>query len=492
LLAAPPGTDPSIPEGEKDAENLRKLGLVATTNSEGATPLKAKVGKWTPELNKWFHGFKRVFIPEDNDDVGRAFAREKARALAGIVPDIRIVSFPDVPEGEDVSWWLEHGHTKEEYLARCEAAPKWRGGATLQSIRASQVTMRAIQWLWPGRFALGKLGILAGLPDEGKSMLLNHIAARITRPEKHKWPNSEGEAPPGNVILLTAEDDPEDTVAPRLEAAGADRDRVEIVSMVRETDAQGHEGERMFRLADDLALLRQKVEAVGNVRAILIDPVTAYLGKAGTIDSYRDSDVRAVLTPLVYLARELHIAVIVVMHFNKKIDVTNALLRISNSLAFGGVARHVFSITDDEENGRKLMARAKNNIAAKTDNQTLAFHFDTREVGSDPDTGEVIRAPFVVFEPGYVDVTATEALSAVNENKAPAERDRAKRFVLDLLAGGEEIPATEVKAAAEANGLSWRTINRAKDELKEKDGLTIIVDKDRSKQDGKWFWKLEV
>jgi hypothetical protein len=441
-------------------------------------------------LNRWFQGIQRVFILEDNDEVGRKFAGEKAAALTGIVPDIRIVSFPDVPEGENVTYWLEHGHTKDDLLARCEAASKWDAAGTLQSVRASEVTMRSVRWLWLGRFALGKLGILAGLPDEGKSMLFNYAAARVTRPDQNKWPNDEGVAPLGNVIILTGEDDVEDTVVPRLLAAGADLDRVEIVNMVRDRDEQGHDRERMFSLADDLALLRRKIEEVGDVRVILIDPVTAYLGKAGTVDAYRDSDVRAVLTPLVHLARELHIAIIAIMHFNKKVDVTNALLRISNSLAFGGVARHVFSVTDDEENGRKLLARAKNNIAARSNNQTLAFHFETKEVGRDPDTGEEIRAPFVVFEPGYVDVTATEALSAVNANKSPAQCDQAKQFLTELLAGGAEVPADDVKEAGQAHGYSWRTIKRAKEALKKTDGINISVTKERGVPDGKWVWKL--
>ena len=108
-----------VPEGEKDANSLAKLGVIATTCSEGAKP-----GSWASELNKWFEGVEQVFIPEDNDDPGRAFAQAKARALSGIVPDIRIVSFPDVPDGEDVSYWLEQGHSIQEYLARCEAAPR--------------------------------------------------------------------------------------------------------------------------------------------------------------------------------------------------------------------------------------------------------------------------------------------------------------------------------------------------------------------------------
>ena len=43
----------------------------------------------------------------------------------------------------------------------------------------------------------------------------------------------------------------------------------------------------------------------------------------------------------------MKVAIIAVMHFNKKMDVTNALLRISDSLAFGAVARHVYGVIDD-------------------------------------------------------------------------------------------------------------------------------------------------
>jgi putative DNA primase/helicase len=484
-LAKSRSVDVFIPEGEKDADTLAALGLVVTTSSEGATPTWAKTGKWTPELNRWFYGARRAFILEDNDEIGRAFACEKARALDGIVPDIRIVSFPDVPEREDVTYWLKE-HTKEQLLERCEAAPRWEGGATLQSVRASAVTQRAVTWLWADRFALGKLGILAGLPDEGKSLITDYLAARVTR--ELSWPNGEGKAPQGNVILLTAEDDPEDTVVPRLVAAGADLDRIEIVQMVRErSDKDGREQERMFNLARDLPLLRRKIEEFGSVRVILIDPVTAYVGTSKTVDIFRDSDVRAVLTPLVHLTRELRIAIIVVMHFNKKIDVTNALLRISNSLAFGGVARHVFSITDDPESGRKLMARAKNNLAAKADNKTLAFHFDERETGTDPDTGARIKAPFIVWEPGYVDVSATEALSAAAESKSPGQRDKAKELLRAILGGGP-MRMKEVEEAAKAHLIAKRTLERAKDEM----GIaTRRTRKDEYENLGKgWVWQL--
>src|SRR5262249_56580511 len=132
--------------------------------------------------------------------------------------------------------------------------------------------------------------------------------------------------PLGNVILLTAEDDIKDTVIPRLMAARADLKRVHIVKMMREAGK-----ERMFSLVTDLHVLRQKVLDVGNVKAVLIDPISAYLG-IGKVDSFRATDVRAVLSPLKTFAEELRATMLGILHFNKKTDVTNIMLRVSDSL----------------------------------------------------------------------------------------------------------------------------------------------------------------
>jgi DNA polymerase bacteriophage-type len=264
LIAARPDEAIWICEGEKDADNVAALGLIATTNPEGA-------GKWTTDLNKWFVGKKRVNILEDNDPAGRAHAAKVAAAMHGVgVPNIRIVLFPELKEHGDVSDWLAQGHGKDDLFARADAAPKFDGSSALKSARASTYKKTAVQWIWPGRFAIGKLGIIAGLPDEGKGQVLCDVAARVTRGSL--WPCNEGHALQGNVVLLTAEDDIEDTVVPRLEAAHADLKCIEIARMVRE---QGKD--RMFSLVTDLELLRQKVIEVGSVRMVQIDPISAAL-----------------------------------------------------------------------------------------------------------------------------------------------------------------------------------------------------------------------
>src|SRR5262249_29689282 len=90
-----------------------------------------------------------------------------------------------------------------------------------------------------------------------------------------------------------------------------------------------------------------------------------------------------------------------------------------DSLAFGAAARHVYGAIDDSDNGRKLLVRAKNNLACRDSAGTLAYRFNSKTVGHDPDKGNVpIIAPYVEFDSGYVDVTATEAMHAANEFKS--------------------------------------------------------------------------
>ena len=475
-----------IVEGEAKVDLLRSWNVPATCNAGGA-------GKWKPEHSAFLQGADVVILP-DNDQPGRKHRDVVGASLQGIAASIRVLDLPNLPPKADVKDWATAGGTVEQFhdlierkakpwaphSATSEAGPKAKqqeenAPAVLTSARASSFEMTGIEWLWPDRFAIGKVGLIAGLPDEGKGQVLSDMAARITCGEK--WPCDEGAAPQGNVLLLTAEDDISDTVVPRLAAAGANLDRVEIIKMVRLGDR-----ERMFSLVTDLDLLRQKIIEVGDVRLIQIDPISAYLG-VGKIDSFRGTDVRGVLTPLVDLAIELRVAIIAVMHFNKKVDVTNALLRISDSLAFAAVARHVYGVIDDAEHERKLFVRAKNNVAISARNKTLAFRFGAHNVGTDRKTGKPICAPHILWDPQHVDVTATEAMQAATDARSAAPRDDAKKFLRDILASGP-VAKADVLEAADANSISERTLRRAKTEL------NIVVRKEGFGTDGKWTWQL--
>jgi hypothetical protein len=107
-----------------------------------------------------------------------------------------------------------------------------RSGPELIAQCAADVMPEPVEWLWPGRIALGKLTLIAGEAGLGKSQVSIAMAAAVTT--GGEWPCSEGRAPQGHVVILSAEDGAADTVVPRLMAAGADLHRVQIVSAVRD------------------------------------------------------------------------------------------------------------------------------------------------------------------------------------------------------------------------------------------------------------------
>src|SRR5438477_12129013 len=92
---------------------------------------------------------------------------------------------------------------------------------------ASEIVARPVAWLWPGRLALGKLAMLDGDPGVGKSLVTLDLCARLSTGQ----PFPDGSSGPGpcNSLVLDAEDDGEDTVRPRLQALGADLDRVFVL-----------------------------------------------------------------------------------------------------------------------------------------------------------------------------------------------------------------------------------------------------------------------
>jgi putative DNA primase/helicase len=133
LLAAPVEEPVWACEGEKDADSVAALGLVATCHSEGA-------GKWTDDLNEWF-AERVVYVVEDDDQPGRRCAKKRARQLSAVAAEVRIVSFAGVENVKDATEFLEAGHTKEELVALAEASPVFQQRVTIQVVPGSIADM---------------------------------------------------------------------------------------------------------------------------------------------------------------------------------------------------------------------------------------------------------------------------------------------------------------------------------------------------------------
>jgi putative DNA primase/helicase len=198
------------------------------------------------------------------------------------------------------------------------------GGASADGIVsrvASSIKPEPVTWIWPQRIPRGKLSILGGHPGEGKTLLSTYMAAVVST--GGRWPDGPM-AEAGNVIILSGEDDPADTILPRLIAHGADLSRIHILEAVR---VEGQE--RWFSLIEDLPRLEQKLAEIGGASLMIVDVIDSYIGT--TTNSHRNADVRRVLGPLKDVAARHRMAVLGLTHFSKSVQ-ERAVLRFTGSI----------------------------------------------------------------------------------------------------------------------------------------------------------------
>lgn len=179
LRAARAGETVYITEGEKCADALRRLGLVATTNSGGA-------GKWRAAYSEHLRGADDVVIFADNDEPGEKHARQVWESVRAIVPAARIVRFPELPPAGDVADWLAKGKTKLELLDRCLPPEILDGSDVPETVKPAELIRtpgapidfhdlmarprQDPRWYVPGFLREG-FGVIAGEANIGKTPL---------------------------------------------------------------------------------------------------------------------------------------------------------------------------------------------------------------------------------------------------------------------------------------------------------------------------------
>jgi hypothetical protein len=465
LLARPDETV-FVVEGEKTADAAAEIGLLVTTSALGAG--KSGQSDWSPLADR------KVVILPDNDAAGKAHTQDVAGRLADLGCEVRIVELPGLPEKGDIVEWLspdgpagsmDAGEARKHIEAMAKETPSWRNTASVPRnsqrsrraepvevesapvvLRMSDVAPQPVKWLWPSRIALGKLTIIAGDPGLGKSFLTLDMAARVSTGTG--WPDApEVRTAPGGVVLLSAEDDPADTIRPRLDAAYADVSRIVVVQAVRETDEKGNVVSRCFSLDRDIFALDEAIRGVPDCRLVIVDPISAYLGDA---DSHKNAEVRAVLAPLNDLAVRRGVAMLAVTHLRKGEGA--AIYRAMGSLAFVAAARAVFAVTrdqQDESGERRLFLPVKNNIG----NDRSGFAY--RIIATD---GE---AAHVAWERDPVNTDVDEALARPEprRGRTPDTRDQAAEWLKGELADGpraSEDLFEQAKAIGIAKGTLWR------------------------------------
>jgi putative DNA primase/helicase len=336
--------------------------------------------------------------------------------------------------------------------------------------KGSSITPLEVEWIWSYWLAAGKVHLLGGAPGQGKTTLALALMATLTC--GGRWPDGS-KSSTGNVVMWSGEDDPADTLIPRLMAMGANRDRVYIVKGSKRGDEAVP-----FDPARDMAALAEAVRKVGDVRLIVVDPIVS----AVPGDSHKNAEVRRGLQPLVDLAAEMRAAVLGITHLSKGTAGRDPTERITGSIAFTAVVRVVLlaaKIRGDDGSDKRILVRSKSNIGPDEG----GFEYSIDQIEAAPG----IVASRVLWG-AAVDGTArqllaeAEAEAGVEAESATSAKTVAADFLRQLLTA--PTPSETVKAEAKSAGLSFATVRRASDEL------GVHKRKGTGSLGSAWYWSL--
>lgn len=312
-------------------------------------------------------------------------------------------------------------------------------------ILASSIEPKEVRWLWPGRIPLGKLTTFAGNGGLGKTFVSMDIAARVTTGAE--WPDGIASSGAGRVLYISGEDDPSDTLVPRLIACSADLQRIAFFTAF----AQGE-----YSLANMQMLETACVQLGDDLKLVVIDPPTSYL--AGTND-HKNAELRQLLTPLATWAAERGVAVVFISHVSKPQGAkVEAVMRVLGSVAWINAVRaaHMF-VADPDDPDKRLFIGMKQNLSKRKN----GLRYEIVSVDPEKEYG-----PAKVVWHGEVDWTADEALnSSPSENKRESSKETAREFIIAKLRESNTWNSSVLEEACKKEGISRSAMFAAKKEL---------------------------
>jgi hypothetical protein len=344
------------------------------------------------------------------------------------------------------------------------------------------------RWLWRGKIPVNAVTLLAGRPKLGKSLLSIWISAQLSR---GLLEGSYDE--PARTLIIAAEDPPDPIVKGRLIAASADQALVGTLasrpsrpSTIAQGNLDGLDGldgagtyARRITIPDEYELLEQIV-VENEIALVVLDPINSFI--THKVDAHRDAEIRRVLDPLAALSARRRLSSLAVVHLNRRSD-TDILNRITGSAGYGGSARSILTFGRHPENDAQRVVAAEGNWQK----QAQSDLFELREVIVFPAAAPEDQTQPALVHIGITDLESSDLIDRFDDDRSALEE--AKDYLLGELALGS-VPVADIRRGAEANGLSWPTVERAKKLL----GVEArrISTAGGTRGSGRWEWFLEL
>lgn len=343
-------------------------------------------------------------------------------------------------------------------------------GRSLKVIDGSDVKRRPQVATWKPWLIRRKVVVLDADPNAGKSTLSLDIAARVSSGKEMPdgSPGIEGGA---DVILLSAEDDIDDTIAWRLDIAGADQSRIHHVYAAVDED-----GEVPITIPQDLDLLREVIVKY-NAALVIVDVFAAYL--AESVDSHNDAKIRRVMHPMKMLASETEVSILLLRHL-RKAGSDKAIYRGGGSIGIIGAARGGWVIAPHpEDESLRVLAMSKGNLGQPP--TPLGFRLKPHELYPD--------YAYVDWSPGPVEITANRLLEPPPPKTTEEEAENKTKIEIcmdalkQILSGPGPHWSNDVLAEIEPLDFNGKTIDTARARL------PVRVSKGK-RPDGVWGWRM--
>lgn len=309
----------------------------------------------------------------------------------------------------------------------------------------SEIQSRPVLWLWRPYFPVGKVTLLQGDPNCGKSTMMMNIVAELSK--GGAMPDGTALGRPQKIIYQCSEDDAGDTIKPRLEACGADCRNIAFIDEAIHGD---------LTMGDER--LREAIESF-RPRLLVIDPIQAYVENDG--DLTRASKARRLMRRMGIWASKYDCAIVVVGHYNKDSGQKN-IYRGMGSIDLVASARSVLQV-ERLEDDRDV--RIVHHVKSSAEYNGPDFSFEIRQ-----DTG------FRWLEIGK----NNQPIGVETENPIPKNKHELAALLITKALADGPVESTEIKNLMAEYHIGEKTMNDVK--------ATLGIKPYRKMR--KWYWAM--
>lgn len=339
----------------------------------------------------------------------------------------------------------------------------------VETINLGEVQTEPVDWLIPGLIARGEMSLIGADGGTGKGIYYSQLIAAVTTGKQNDFFQDPPKAP-GKVLILSGEDDPRKVLRPRLLAAGADLDRVEVVTSESYYSKNG----AMLTICSEG--LKRKIEKM-KPDLVINDPLQAFL--PSDVQMCNRNEMRGAITPFKSFCTAVNAAGLTVCHTNKKSNVAGRQ-RLSDSSDLWDLSRCVIMLGYSKADEAVYASVEKNSYAAKP--MTTLFTIEGKQVNG-------VKTAVAVYK-GRTDRRDADFVLQ-KATRPAATRESAKDAILAALEASKlgSLPSTQLQAAVlNEVGCSLATYQNAYKELaKEKQIIKKVMQRKDAKGASGWY-----